>query len=136
MKVLRELNNYSQEYVAGILEINQNSYSKLETGHTKLTIDRVKKLAELYKVPIEYFFKEDFPFVSYNTGKNSHSNMVIQPKKYVDVNNEEAPDPKLYDVFERLLAEKERLIQQYQIQIEEGRKEREQLIKLIEKLSN
>jgi transcriptional regulator with XRE-family HTH domain len=49
LKILREVNNYTQEYVARVLEISQNAYSLLEKGTTKITLDRIEVLAELYK---------------------------------------------------------------------------------------
>lgn len=49
LKTIREINNYTQEYVAGILDISQNAYSLLEKGTTKVTLDRIEILAELYK---------------------------------------------------------------------------------------
>jgi len=49
LKILREVNNYTQEYVARVLDISQNAYSLLEKGTTKITLDRIEVLAELYK---------------------------------------------------------------------------------------
>jgi transcriptional regulator with XRE-family HTH domain len=138
LKNLRELNNYTQEYVASVLDINQNSYYKLESGQTRLTVDRIKKLAELYNVPSEYFLYSELPFISYNTGTNSHSNMVIHPKSYIDVNNDfnSTSDMKMKEIYEKLIEEKDRQIRQYQVELLEEKKERKQLLMLIEKLSN
>jgi transcriptional regulator with XRE-family HTH domain len=52
IKVLREVHNYTQEYVASVLEISQNTYSLIEKGETKLTVDRLEKLAQLYKMDL------------------------------------------------------------------------------------
>jgi transcriptional regulator with XRE-family HTH domain len=49
LKILREINNYTQEYVARVLDISQNAYSLIEKGTTKITLDRIEVLAELYK---------------------------------------------------------------------------------------
>lgn len=50
MKILRESRNFSQEYIAGKLGINQNAYSKLENGKVKITLERIRQLAEIYDV--------------------------------------------------------------------------------------
>jgi len=50
LRVLREVHDYTQEYVAGVLEISQNTYSLIEKGESKLTIDRLEKLATLYRM--------------------------------------------------------------------------------------
>ncbi len=52
LKKLRLQHNYTQEYVASVLDINQNSYCKLELGQTHLTLDRIKKLADLYNITV------------------------------------------------------------------------------------
>lgn len=50
LKTLREINNYSQEYIAGQLNISQAAYSKIESGATQLAIEHLTKLAEVYKL--------------------------------------------------------------------------------------
>lgn len=52
IKLLREVHNYTQEYVADVLEISQNTYSLIEKGETKLTVDRLEKLARLYRMDV------------------------------------------------------------------------------------
>lgn len=52
LKLLREVHNYTQEYVADTLEISQNTYSLMEKGETKLTIDRLDRLAKLYNMDV------------------------------------------------------------------------------------
>lgn len=52
LKILREVHNYTQEYVADVLEISQNTYSLIEKGETKLTIDRLDSLAKLYNMDV------------------------------------------------------------------------------------
>ena len=48
--MLREMNNYTQQYVAGELELSQNAYSLLEKGQTKLTLDRLDQIAAFYNI--------------------------------------------------------------------------------------
>ena len=50
IKTIRELRGFSQGYVADKLSIAQNTYSKIETGQTKLSADTLKKVAELLGV--------------------------------------------------------------------------------------
>jgi transcriptional regulator with XRE-family HTH domain len=50
LRILREVHDYTQEYVAGVLDISQNTYSLIEKGESKLTIDRLEKLANLYRM--------------------------------------------------------------------------------------
>lgn len=50
IRKFRELRGYSQEYMAHELEITQSSYAKLEKQETKLTIDRLQRIAEILEV--------------------------------------------------------------------------------------
>lgn len=52
IKMLREVNNYTQQHVANELDISQNAYSLLEKGLTKLTLDRLDQIAAFYKVDV------------------------------------------------------------------------------------
>lgn len=72
MRVLRESKGYTQEYVGDWLGIEQNTYSKLESGQIKLTTDRVKKLAELYGVNSEYFLSDELKITSNNSGEGQN----------------------------------------------------------------
>ena len=50
IKVARLYRNYSQDYLAFKLNISQNSYSKVECGYTRLTIERLNKIAEVLEL--------------------------------------------------------------------------------------
>lgn len=47
IRVLRELKNYTQEYMADVMEISQRTYSKLENDQIKIDL---KKLIEISKI--------------------------------------------------------------------------------------
>lgn len=61
IRILREINNYTQKYVANILEISQNTYSMIERGETRLTMERLEKLASLYNVNLSELLETDKP---------------------------------------------------------------------------
>lgn len=132
MRILRESKDYSQEYVAEYLGISQNTYSKLENGQSRLTVDRMKQLAELYGVAPEYFLSNDLPVVTYNNGHNSHGGY------FVTYNNRSVNfDP---DVLTKLLEEKDKMIQEKENQIgflkselDNSRKERDDLLSILTK---
>ena len=50
IKTIRLLRGFTQEYVADKLDIKQNTYSKIESGQTRLDVDILKKLAEILGV--------------------------------------------------------------------------------------
>ena len=52
IKMLREKNNLKQEEVAQKLNVDRSTLSKYERGENSIPIDIIKKLAEIYKVPV------------------------------------------------------------------------------------
>jgi len=50
LRSLRRKQEYSQEYMAFMLNISQNAYSRLENGKTPLTINRLFEICALLKV--------------------------------------------------------------------------------------
>ncbi|WP_118974868.1 helix-turn-helix domain-containing protein [Taibaiella koreensis] len=77
LKILREINNYTQEYVARVLDISQNAYSLIEKGTTKITLDRIEVLAELYKTTPSELVNINDNFYTNPTaiGEAQHSNI-------------------------------------------------------------
>lgn len=69
IKKIRESRNFTQEFMSGKLNISQNTYSKIESGGIKLTVDRLKGISEILEVPIEEFFSDDSQIFNFN---NSH----------------------------------------------------------------
>lgn len=44
----------TQEQVAGVLHVSQNTYSQYEIGTTRFPLDAVVRLAEYYNVSVDY----------------------------------------------------------------------------------
>lgn len=74
LKILREINNYTQAYVAeDVLEISKTTYGRLETNPQKLTIEQAIKLSKLYNVGIANLQSEEAPIILFreSSAKNS-----------------------------------------------------------------
>ena len=65
----RKEKNFTQEHMAAKLKMAQNSYSKLENGHTAITTERLKEISDILEVPIEKFLTDDLQNIHFN---NSH----------------------------------------------------------------
>jgi len=59
LRLLRRKKEYSQEYMAFMLNISQNAYSRLENGKTPLTINRLFEICDLLKVEPGEFLGPD-----------------------------------------------------------------------------
>jgi len=52
IKNARLYRNYSQDYLAGKLNISQNAFSKLELGYTRITLDRLTVIADVLEIEL------------------------------------------------------------------------------------
>ncbi len=59
IRKVRESKGYSQEYVANLLNISQASYARLENQITKITLDRLFKIAEILETSVVEFFDSE-----------------------------------------------------------------------------
>lgn len=52
IRKIREFKQYTQINISAKLGISQNAYSKIELGYSKLTVERLFKLAEIMEVEV------------------------------------------------------------------------------------
>jgi len=52
IKQIRELKNYTQEYVADEIEVSQSTYSRIENGTAPIKIDTLQRIAEVLDVDL------------------------------------------------------------------------------------
>ncbi|WP_041779194.1 MULTISPECIES: helix-turn-helix domain-containing protein [Belliella] len=127
IRILRESRDFSQEYVANVLDINQKTYSNLESGKTKLTLERIQQLAEFYHVKPDYFLSEDLPIINYNTGEYSRS--IISTNKYHEGKNDNS------EFYERIIKEKDIQIGNLIKELESLKKDKEELFLIIKNMN-
>jgi len=85
IKQLRELKNFTQEYVAQKLGLSTRAYSKIETGETQLTINRLNEISQVLGMePMEVLGFDDKKIFNINnsTGNNGYNNIFF-PEKLV-----------------------------------------------------
>jgi transcriptional regulator with XRE-family HTH domain len=64
IRKLRESKDLTQENMALELDITAGAYAKIERGETDPSITRLKQVADILKVDVTYFFKENTPAFS------------------------------------------------------------------------
>lgn len=57
--MLRNINGFSQEEIAGKIEISRQAYAKWESGATVPDIEKCKRLAEVYGITIDSLIKTE-----------------------------------------------------------------------------
>jgi transcriptional regulator with XRE-family HTH domain len=66
LRVLREFRNYSQEYIAEKLGITQNAYSRIENNQTKMTAERLGRLAIILNIPPMELLSDKEPILHFS----------------------------------------------------------------------
>lgn len=83
IKQIRELKNITQEFMATQMGLSTRAYSKIETGETQLTINRLNEIGEILEVPpMEILgFSDKIIFnIKNSTGNNGYNNLYFNEK--------------------------------------------------------
>ncbi len=73
IRSLREMNNLTQTDMAVHMNLSQNGYAKLERGETKLNLEKLQRLADIFEIDITELVNTDKGF-NYQYSDNSSSN--------------------------------------------------------------
>ena len=93
IKQIRELKNITQEYIATQLGLSIRAYSKIETGETQLTINRLNEISKALGIdPIEVLGFDD---------KQVFNN--CKQDGYIGINHINLPE-KLIQQYEKTIA--------------------------------
>lgn len=102
---IREQKGFSQEYLADRLDISQASYARLENEETKITVDRLLKIAEILETEIIDFFNVMKSGIqtqnNYDSSYGYIQNLTIENKDMIQ---------KMIDLYEIRLKEKDEQI--------------------------
>jgi len=105
IRKIRDLKGFSQEYLANKLGVSQTAIHNMEGNETKITIERLQKIADILEVTPEQIveFSDAKVFNANFTDSSSNTGNV-----YAFINENFKKERQLY---ERLLAEKDRIIE-------------------------
>lgn len=103
IKKIRELSEFTQQDIADKLNIHLKTWQKIENGITRLDIERLHQIAAILETPIEELINAD-DSLNINEIKDNHvgfNNNTVNIHETSDVERE---------LYERLIAEKDRII--------------------------
>lgn len=116
IKKLRELRNYTQEYMADKLGISQAAYSKMESDETDVSHDRLVQIAKALDISIQDIlaFDERIFFSLTNNQDNASFGYIIHNNNQLSDNERKLYEDKirLYEDKVRLLEEKCKYLEQ------------------------
>lgn len=119
IRKIREQKGFSQEYMANVLNISQASYARMENEETKITVERLQKIAEILETSIIDFFNNDRYIIHNQNYDSAYGNAYVHN---LTIENKEAT--------EKLIASYEERIKEYQ----ERLKEKDEQIALLKAL--
>lgn len=117
LKILREVNNYTQEFIAEALGVDQSTYSKLEKNPKNLKAEQAEKLAKLYDIDVADILSAEVTI--------SFSHSTFSDRGYVHNNFEQK------DMIEKVIAAKDGEIKTLREQVENLLNQNDQLLKII-----
>src|ERR1700760_3350964 len=126
LRLLREFRNYSQEYIAEKLGITQNAYSRIENNQTRITAERLGKLAEILQVPPMERLSEKEPVIYFSDPiPPAHSSSADDWKEMMESTKQ---------LYGQVICGKDEKIALLENELSFLRKERDRIMRLLEKL--
>lgn len=73
IKMMREMNQWTQEEVAEKLGMSTTGYAKIERGQTNVSVEKLKQIAQIFNINIAQLLDDNEKLVICSIGDN-HSN--------------------------------------------------------------
>lgn len=121
IRTFRLLRGYSQEDMASKLHVTQSTYSRIETDEHKLTVEMLKKIAEVLEISMGDITSNE-PIIIQNNASNHGAQGRIE-HFYADQK----------ELYEKILQGKDAEISSQKKIIDSLLKDKERLMKLLEK---
>lgn len=66
VRIIRESNGFSQEYVASKLDLSQQAYSNIEKNPENASVKRLRQLSQVFSVPVTSLIGESEQYIQQN----------------------------------------------------------------------
>lgn len=129
LRLLREFRNYSQEYIAEKLGITQHAYSRIENNQTKLSTERLEKLAAILNIPPLEILSDKEPVISFLDATASPAVAVKDDHVWKEMMENTR------QLYSQLICSKDEKIAHLENEIHTLRKEKDRIFMLIERLA-
>ncbi|MFZ7158709.1 helix-turn-helix domain-containing protein [Avibacterium gallinarum] len=88
IRLIREMNHWSQEEMAEKMNLSPSGYAKIERGETQLHYEKLKKIAQIFDMDISELVKDDRN-ICFLINENSHlSSNYYATNEAVTIENE------------------------------------------------
>ena len=84
IKVIRELKNYTQDYMANKLNTSQGNYSQIENGTVTPNIDRLQSIADILEVDLSTLLSTTNVYFNFHKVANQSGYIINQNNTNID----------------------------------------------------
>ncbi len=102
IRKVREIKGFSQEYIAGKLNLSQNAYSRIERGEIHISQEKLIQIASALEVDVEIIKNYSDSTIFNNCTNSGNFNHYIFSENY----------EKIETNYKSIIAEKDTMIQQ------------------------
>ncbi|MDQ6572905.1 MAG: helix-turn-helix transcriptional regulator [Haemophilus parahaemolyticus] len=89
IKIMREMNQWTQEEVAEKLGMSTTGYAKIERGQTNVSVEKLKQIAQVFNLNVAQLLDDDERFVMCSIGdNNSNYNNYFGTNEKLSLENE------------------------------------------------
>lgn len=89
IRTMRQINQWTQEDMADKLNISVNGYAKLENGKTKLNLEKLQKIAQIFNIDlIELISSKERTFIGLIGDNNHNSSNYLGTNEELALENE------------------------------------------------
>ena len=105
IRVMREINQWSQEEMAEKLSMSPNGYAKIERGQSSINLDKLQQIANVFNIDMgELITSQDKSFF-FSIGDHSNNNSYFGASNMLAAENEKLNS--LLEMKDTLLAQKD-----------------------------
>ena len=105
IRVMREINQWSQEEMAEKLSMSPNGYAKIERGQSSINLDKLQQIANVFNIDMgELITSQDKSFF-FSIGDYSNNNSYFGASNMLAAENEKLNS--LLEMNDTLLAQKD-----------------------------
>ena len=105
IRVMREINQWSQEEMAEKLSMSPNGYAKIERGQSSINVDKLQQIANVFNIDMgELITSQDKSFF-FSIGDYSNNNSYFGASNMLAAENEKLNS--LLEMKDTLLAQKD-----------------------------
>ena len=105
IRVMREINQWSQEEMAEKLSMSPNRYAKIERGQSSINLDKLQQIANVFNIDMgELITSQDKSFF-FSIGDHSNNNSYFGASNMLAAENEKLNS--LLEMKDTLLAQKD-----------------------------